>query len=93
MHPSVWRQPSFDSGLSQDLRQRARKSIFARLMNEHVKAVTVTVGKIGSLPGLKIQPVVSRRLRLGVPNHLLDIDIKGFVGCIVSRDALKPQLG
>ena len=79
MYPSVRRLASLHACRSNRFRQRPGESVFARLMDQHVHAMTVTIRKVRSLTRFKIKPKRASS-RLGMSDHLLNRDIKRDVG-------------
>ena len=69
--------------------EHAGKAVFARFVGDHVKTGGVAVGRVGALPGFKIQPVRAGP-RGCVAAHFFNGDIEGLVGRDRAREALEP---
>ena len=90
MHPRLKWAAGFAERFGDVGSECPRKSVFSRFKHHHVDAVAMTVGKVGPLTRLEIQPEPAAT-RGGMPTHFFDRDVKGLVGRIIAGNALKPQ--
>ena len=92
VNPGALGIPIGSARLSHLPRELSRETVLARLVQDHVKTVVVTVGEVGTLARFKIQTKATLPSPR-VVDHLVDRQIEGRIGCVIARDTLEPQFG
>ena len=90
MNPGMFVAATICKGRGNRLRERPGKAVLTRFVNDHIHAMSMAIGRIGSLTRFEIQAEASVS-RLCMFDHAVDGDVKRRIGIVISCDALKPQ--